>query len=499
MKSSGKIRGLAKTTFIYGLIGGSRSLIELFLLPIYARYLTPGEFGIFDILMLIMMIGGVAAMMELGNAVFRFYFDSESHDYRKSVVTSAAAAMTINAAAISALLLIFSRYLSSALFQSVEYSHLIALAAAYIIMNSIITVPINLLRIKNQPGRFVAVSLTQIFASVAGIIVFVVMMRLGLAGVLTAKVVSTLPALVLGFHYSRDDIGARPDFALVKKMLKYSVPLIPAGVAIWGINGINRLFMLRFLDLEQIGFFSVASKFVAVLTLAVIAFQLAWPHFSLSNMNAPESASMFGRVFSILAAGGVWMIMALTLFAGPVILMFLTPEYMPAAGAVLPLALGMFLYSLFYFFSTGCVFSKNTRRVMPPIGLAVCVNLLLNIMITPRFGFGGTAWVTAVSYLVMAAVMFIFTRKSGYIEFDFPKLYLLAGLAVPAVMTCVWLAGRHDHYGPWPGLLLLVLFPALVISTGIVALPRTSAVEHGQPDDIPELTEKERWVESSVD
>ncbi len=467
-------------------------MLEFFLLPVYARFITPAEFGMLDILLLFTMIGGVAAMMELGNAVFRFYFDNDSPRYRKSVITTAVFAMFINGSMIFGLFILLSRYFSNALFGSVGQGYLFVMAGAYIFLNTMITIPVNLLRVKNQPTKFATVSCAQIAVSLTGIGIFVVIMKWGIAGVLAAKIISTLPALIVCFYFVKEDIGLTFDTKLLKNMLRFSIPLIPAGIAIWGINGLSRVFMLHYLDLNQIGLFSVASKFVVVITLSVIAFQLAWPHFSLSNMNFPDSAELFSRIFNIFAAGGVWLVMGVTLFSEFLIRLALTPGYVPAAGAVLPLALGMFLYGLFYFFSTGCVFTKTTARVVPPIALAISVNIVLNPILTPRYGFIGAAWVTAFSYLVMSASMMYSNRKNKYIMFDYGKLGRLAVIAVPVIAISAWLAGMNSAYMLGVKALIFALYPLIIILTDIVKSPLQSrAVLNQQSDNVHKILEKQ--------
>ncbi|MEE9552855.1 MAG: oligosaccharide flippase family protein [candidate division Zixibacteria bacterium] len=492
MKSSDNIKGFFKSTFIYGLLGSARSLFEFFLLPIYARFITPAEFGMLDILLLFTMIGGVAAMMELGNAVFRFYFDSHSIRYKKSVITTAIFAMFINGLMIFGIFVFLSRYLSNTIFGSVGHGYLFIMAGAYIFLNTMITIPLNLLRVKNQPTKFAAVSCAQIAVSLTGIGLFVVIMKWGIAGVLAAKIISTLPALITCFYFVREDIGLIFDTKLLKSMLRYSIPLIPAGIAIWGINGINRVFMLHYLDYNQIGLFSVASKFVVIITLSVIAFQLAWPHFSLSNMNSPDSAELFSGIFNIFTAGGIWLVLGVTLFSEVLIRFAMTPEYIPAAGAVMPLALGMFLYGLFYFFSTGNVFTKTTSRIVPPLVLAISVNIALNLIITPRYGFVGAAWVTAFSYLVMSASMMYSNRKHKFIVFDYGKLGRLFIIAVSMITVSAWLAGMNSAYMLGFKALIFALYPLIIIFTGIIKLPlKSRTIIDQQPDNVRKILEKQ--------
>jgi O-antigen/teichoic acid export membrane protein len=283
-------------------------------------------------------------------------------------------------------------------------------------------------------------------------------------------------------------------------MLKYSLPLIPAGVAIWGVNGLNRLFMLHYLTLDQIGLYSVGAKFVVIITLSVIAFQLAWPHFSLSNMNSSEAAATFASIFNIVAAIGLWMVIGITFFADTLIKFALSSGYAPAAAAVLPLSLGMFIYGLFYFFSTGPVFSKTTSMIIPPIAVAIAANVVLNIFLTPRFGFTGTAWVTTITYLIMTLGMIFTSRKCAYIAIEWGKIARLAAIAVPLVVFSAWTERMNGTYMLAIKIVLFLLFPLVLIFTGFIKWPapdRTRLETAGNGKDF--ISEKRPCVELPVE
>lgn len=462
------IKKFFKATIIYGFIGSIKSFIEFLLLPIYARFLSPSDFGRLDILMVFLMAGIAFAILELHNAVFRFYFDDDSLKYRRKVINTAVLSTVLSGFIIFLLILAFSKQIAALALDSPDYGHLFILTGVFLFLNSIVTVPTILLRIENRPIAFTLVSLLQIAASLIGIVVFVIVFKWGIAGILIAKTVSIVVALPVYLYLGRKYWSLSFDFRLLKSMLKFSLPMVPAGAALWGINTLSRSFMLQYLSFEQIGLFSIATKFVIIITLFILAFQLAWPQFAFFNMNAGESKAMFGQVFNIFAAAGLWLVILLTLFAGAFIKIAMTPEFYPSVKAILPLSLGMFGYGLFYFFTTGVVISKSTFKIVPSLVAAIIINIIFNIILTPRYGFVGTAWAMALSYAGMALVMLILSLKFQQITFDLKKLIRLIIPAAGLIILAAWLAEFDGGYMLIAKTLIFLAFPVILAGTGFI-------------------------------
>lgn len=495
-----QFKSLFKGTVIYGLMGSLRTFIEFLLLPIYSRFLLPSDFGILDILMIFITIGTVASILELFNAVFRYNFDGNSDNYKKKVISTATFSVTVNGTIMFILAMIFSKNIASAVLNSTELNHLFILAGAYIMLGASLTIPLSLTRIENKPGKYAFIALLQISILLIGIFIFVILLKWGVAGIMTSKVLSIILPMTVCFYWARRYISLSFDFGLLKSMLKFSIPLIPAGAAIWGINSLNRFFMLHYLTLDQIGLFSIGSKFVVLITLSMIAFQLAWPHFAFSTMNLKNACKMFAQVFNIFAAFGIWLVLFLILFAGTLIQIATTPDFYPAAKVILPLSLGMFLYGLFYFFTTGVIISKTTKKIIPPITVAVIVNIILNTIITPKFGFVGTAWVTTTTYFTMAVSMFLFSRRSGYLALEWKRLFRLAVPAAIVIAIGARLSAFNSFYFLCIKTLIFLVFPALLVLSGFIDNTYRQAIKQiFQPKKIQEELEREKCADLLVE
>jgi O-antigen/teichoic acid export membrane protein len=431
------IRLFFKQTFIYGLVGSFRSLIEFLLLPIYARYLLPSEFGKLDLILVYTAVITVGVIFELTNGVFRFYYDDTSADYRRRLVST----ITYYHIAISALtafvIWLYSGEISGLLLGTTASKNLIILAGLTLFLNCAFTLPLNLFRLQNRPGMYSLISFVQIGTAVAATVLFVAYRNLGVEGVILARLLALMPTLVFCFWVQRSELKPQIDFAILLKIARYAAPLIPVGSAIWIINALNRFFLLRYSTLEQVGYFSVGLKFTIFITLMVMAFQLAWPQFAYSKIDNHQAKAIFARIFSYYGAASLWVVIFIGFFGESLIRFQASTAYLPAASLMVPLSLAMMFYGIFYIFTTGLNISRKTPVILFPIGLGLVSNISLNIIFTSQYGSLAVAWNTLVTYSVMALITFVLAQRTYYIPFEWLKL---GRSALAAIL--IWFAPR---------------------------------------------------------
>ena len=82
-----QFKRLANQSAIYGLSGVMNAVIGFVLVPIYARYLTPADYGILTILTITANFASVFLQLSIGTAIFRSVIQ---RDVNRQVVLSTA-------------------------------------------------------------------------------------------------------------------------------------------------------------------------------------------------------------------------------------------------------------------------------------------------------------------------------------------------------------------------------------------------------------------------
>ena len=122
--SSGKVLSQAS---IYGLGIVVRNIAGFAMLPIYTRFLTPADYGVIEMLSMILDVVGLLLGIRIGEGIFRFYCATDDElEKRLTVSTALILTFAMNLFGL-AFLLTFSSATSSIMLGDASYSWLLSL------------------------------------------------------------------------------------------------------------------------------------------------------------------------------------------------------------------------------------------------------------------------------------------------------------------------------------------------------------------------------------
>jgi len=146
---------------------------------------------------------------------------------------------------------------------------------------------------------------------------------------------------------------------------------------------------------------------VAAVGFITPAFAVLLPEFSRkavesSGARASSDVSrMGGKIASLFLGAVIPGVIALALISKP-LMVFLFGEPFAAAGPVLQfLAAVLFLRSLEYLFAVGLISLDKNWWVLGPIGGGLIINVMLNLLWIPKWGFMGATYAKLVAEIVV--------------------------------------------------------------------------------------------------
>jgi len=255
-------------------------------------------------------------------------------------------------------------------------------------------------------------------------LIFLVLSYLALSGGISIRNVSWLYVLgpagasLVGLIKLRKLIwpAVRVDAALLNRMLRFSIPLIPTAlIGYLSTNYLDALFITHFLSQAKLGIYSVAYQLAGLTQqLPLLAGMLLMPLFVTLQSGKredrterfirgvlPSIALLWTVVCALLAAVGsylvplvfgskfeeaallLWPLMAASAIAGPALM-----GYVPVTTST----------SKTYLQTVGVLFGS-------------CVNVILDLLLIPRFGLLGCAWATTAAYGTHLTVVFFLVHS----------------------------------------------------------------------------------------
>lgn len=431
------MRTLFRQVAVYGSGRLALQLVGFLTLPILTRILTPTDYGVIEGMTLLVSVVAIVATLALDSGAQRSYFDyREDEEIERRVVLSSAFWPMVSWAAVLALVLVLLREpLSTVIFGTNRYATVVALAASAFPLGVASSFLLDVMRLRQQPVRYVAVSWFGALLSVALILYLVAVEDHGVEGFYAAGVISAFPTLVVAYIFAPRAIVRALKWSELRRMAAYSLPLVPVAATNWGLQFADRFFLLTLADLRELGIYALGSRLANVLLLGVAAFGAAWSPFILDLYSrSPElerdiRARAFANVALALGVGAV----CISVYAREFFETVTGDAFADAYTVVGILSLGVFALGLNGVTMTAISIARRTRYFLQYSLYAAVLNVALCLVLIPPLGGVGAALATALSYSLLAALYYRRAQLLDRAPFDLAAVGKIAALAAVAI------------------------------------------------------------------
>ncbi len=426
-------------------------ILAVLLLPLYTHYLGRTGFGKIETIVALTTVLVILLRLGISSAFFRFYLDSPDSAHRTVVVrTSFWFTMTMATAG-----LIVGFTLASPIAHGLRLGNdpwLVRAAFVGLWAQMNYEQLTSLFRVEERSTSFVAASLSNVLITVGMTVLLVVGLHKGPTGAVVGNFVGTLSVYLVLLAYRRYQLGLQFNRELLRQMNRFGIPLVPAALALWAINFIDRLFIAQYKGQAEVGIYSVAVRISSAVVFLMIAFQLAWPAFAYSITDDREAKRTYSYVLTYLLFICSWVSLALGLLAPWLVRLLARGHgFHRASEAVALLAFGSTAYAGYAVLAIGVGRARRTQFNWIVTGAAAIVNIVLNVILIPRYGMEGAAIATVAAYVALFAGMTLNAQRVYPVPYQWRRVLTLTGVAVGLTVV-----GSALHV-PLPVAILLAL------------------------------------------
>jgi len=381
---------------------------------VVARGLGPGLFGVFFLGLSVFRILERLCALELTSGMLRFvslYKGEGDRERIKGTVFSGLRVALVTAAAAAALMLGFSDVLSRAVFQAGALSsvlRIMSLGLVFAVATEVLVYSLQAL------GRVeFRVSIRLVFEPALGLLLAVVFLRSGwgLAGAALAFVGPIILGAFLSLRFARTAFPALtqkdvPAVSDTRQLLRFSVPLLLAGLLSVFLLQINPLMLGYFRPAAEVGVFAAALRTSFILPLVLDAFNAIFAPMiaDLTNRrDIDKLEDLFKVVTKWILTASVPAFLLLALYGGSILAVW-GAGYRQGLVCLVVICAGQFVNC-----ATGPVgymisMSGRTRISLANAGGALALNIVLNLILIPRHGMLGSAVALSASMAVVNLV-----------------------------------------------------------------------------------------------
>lgn len=418
---------LIKNTIIIALGKFSTQIVSFLLMSLYTAKLTTEQYGNYDLIITIITFLTPIITLTLEESMFRFLIDAKDKRDEKSIISQTIIIVTITLT-ISCILI----FLAIKIFSINTSKYFIPYVISVVLMammNSLI----------RGLGKIKLYSLSNFVLSVVTIvlnIVFVVGTTLAVDGLLLAVILSNLLVTVLLAVIinlpSYIDLKSM-DRITVKRMLAYSIPLIPNSLSWIIITLSDRVIVTYFLGTASNGIYAISNKFPTIINTVYNYFSVAWKESAAKALHEENSTQYYNRIYkslrNIVYAATVGVVAVV-----PFIFNILVHgDYGDAYMYIPILVLGVYFSNMSMFY--GGIFSAymESKIVGKTTVIAAVINLAVNILLIKFIGI----YAAAISTLVSSVFLYLYRKiKIGkYVKLKESKTVLVSTIITVIVLA----------------------------------------------------------------
>lgn len=302
-------------------------------------------------------------------------------------------------------------------------------------------------------------------------IALIFLFKLGIEGLLWGIVLSIFFVMPFLWKKSLGDISiiySKLKLSFVKDLANYSFPLVIGNLAAWILSLSDRYILEFFRGSQEVGIYSasynISEKSIMLLTAL---FMLASGPISMhiwEKEGKEKSAEFINKVTRYYLIFCVPAVIGLSVLSKPIINIMTGDQYFEGYKIISFVTLGVLFLGLQQKFQAGFLFYKKTSFITITVVASGLLNLFLNFLFIPRYGYFAAAITTLISYAFLLFLMIILSRRFFIWEFPFKTLgKVMCASAIMGIV--VYYMSNSLLY-----LVLINLFLGILIGTAVYFL-----------------------------
>jgi O-antigen/teichoic acid export membrane protein len=466
----GLYKSLFKQTAIYGLATVIPRMFSFLLVPLYTDLLPKAEYGKVSIIFAWMIFFNVILAYGMETAFFRFY-NNETN--KKSVVETTMVSIFWTSISFLFVGLLYRNTLSQWSGIDTQY---ITYTIWILALDALVIIPFSKLRAYQKPMVYAAIKIGNVVVNLSLSVFFLLFLPKiaesnpnGFLGSLYIEnfqvgyiflaniIASLLTFVVLSPDYIL--LKWKFDAALWKRMMRYGLPIMVAGIAFAINEQFDKILLGKLLPVNiaeaEVGVYSACYKLGLFMVLYRTAYTLGIEPFFFShasNANAPQTYATVTKYFVIF---GSFILLGVIVFADVLKqLMIRDTSYWEAMKVVPLIILANFFLGIYTNLSVWYKLIDKTYIGAYISIVGAIVTLVLNYLLIPTMSYYGSAIATIAAYGSMMFISYYLGNKYYPIPYDAKKIGGYLGLSIG--FSAISFYGFRENY--FVGIPLLLAF-----------------------------------------
>jgi O-antigen/teichoic acid export membrane protein len=459
-----------KNTFIYFLPITVGSIIPLVTLPIFTRILTKEDYGVWGLAQIYAVFMSGLANFGLTVGFERNFFQYKELKKSAQLLYSVMCFIISIFLVITVFTLLFKSYLSKWIIGSEKYGNILFWSFVATAIMGLKTYYLTYFKNTANAKAFVWYTIDETVMGAVLSLFMVAYLRIGIIGLIWGQLVASL----IVFSLLAINFLKRYPFsfnaAVLKDVLKLSVPLTPR--IFFGIigNQFDKYMIGLMSTIGGVGIYTLGQKLAGIIFTFMTAIQNVFSPqvykkmFELGDKGG-ESIGKYLTPFLYLSNAVALLI---SLFSHEIVVILMPQSYHAASEIII--ILSMYYSIMFFGKQPQLLYSKKTMITSFLSISSIVLNVALNIPFILKWGMIGAAWGTFLSGLISGVISFVVSQKYYEIKWEYKKIGLIFLVFFSACISMIMSESFLFNYKAFfiVKIMFLILYVLLGFKLGIV-------------------------------
>lgn len=397
--------------------------------PVFTRHFSARDFGELGLVSIGFNLLGVLFFSWIGSCIWRYFAKYKSQGKLGSFYSNLLFLSLISMLGLALLTAILYNLSVGELQRT-----LILFSFFQVVLNQTIVFYMILMRLESRSRDYTTVQATRALLSLSVSLLLVFYFKMDISALIAALVITDL--IFCAYLGLKNPLEISFKLRLIKKelltpMVRYGSMGLILNFCLLAITYSDRYVIALFYDLNAVGIYDQVYKIsqLSIMALVTIYFNTINPY--LLNKLETEYEStiplirkyLFGYLFV-----GLPLVFYLSLYSKEISILLLGSEFRSAYTMMPIVFFATFLHGITNFYELRLKFNNQLKKLsLMAIGTTV-LNIVLNLILIPWFGYQWAAYNTAITYAVMLLILHFWNPGIDRILSNHGKLWLGMGL-----------------------------------------------------------------------
>jgi O-antigen/teichoic acid export membrane protein len=472
------IQQLFGQTAVYGLgIVLPRLLNYLLLTPFYTRVFERATYGVITELYAYVVFLLVILTYGMETGYFRYASNS---DKKEKVYSTVLGSLFVTSAIFIGTMIMWGGAVSRIIGYGShpEYIRWLALIVG---VDAFASIPFARIRLYNKPAKYALIRIVEVSVNIGlnlfflyycprhadqELVAWLYRPEVGVGYVLISNLAASLIKLVLLIPEIWAAFKSSIDKKLLIKLLRYSYPLLVAGLAGTINEALDRVLLKHLippdqLPMEQLGIYGANYKLAVLMTLFVQMFKYAAEPFFFSKSNDSNAKSLYADIMTFFVLAGLFIFLLVNLYLDYFVL-FIGKDFREGVHIVPVILMANLVMGIFFNLSIWYKLTNKTMIGAILVLLGALITILINTIFIPVYGYAASAWAHLVCYSVMVVLSYAWSRKHYAIPYKTVAIliYIVFALVIYFINR-LFLQDVTRLRDLWSGLLIMIFAVAV--------------------------------------